>query len=48
MCWTYEYYKGRIDKLYITKEGEFKILSGVIDTNAQELGQLENAMHLYT
>ena len=44
----HEYYKGRIDKLYITKEGEFKILSGAPDTRPQEPGQLENAMHLYT
>ena len=44
----HEYYKGRIDKLYLTKEGEFKILSGAPDTRPQEPGQLENAMHLYT
>tara|TARA_B100000963_G_scaffold167630_1_gene145637 strand:- start:16172 stop:22282 length:6111 start_codon:yes stop_codon:yes gene_type:complete len=44
----HEYYLGRIDKLYITKEGEFKTLQGAPDTRPQEPGQLENAMHLYT
>ena len=43
----HEYYKGRIDKLYLTKEGDFKILSGSPDVE-QEPGSLDNAMHLFT
>jgi hypothetical protein len=44
----HEYYKGRIDKLYLTKEGDFKILSGSPDVRPQEPGSLDNAMHLFT
>ena len=42
----HEYYKGRIDKLYITKEGEFKFYRAP-DTDHKNLS-IRNAMHLYT
>ena len=44
----HEYYKGRIDKLFLTKDGEFQVLKGAPDTKPQEPDTIDNAMHLYT
>ena len=44
----HEFYKGRIDKLFLTREGEFKVLTGAPDTKPQEPDRIDNAMHLYT
>ena len=44
----HEFYKGRIDKLFLTKDGEFKILSGAPDVKPQEPDKIDNAMHIYT
>ena len=44
----HEYYKGRIDKLFLTKDGEFKVLKGAPDTKPQEPDTIDNSMHLYT
>jgi hypothetical protein len=44
----HEFYKGRIDKLFLTKDGEFKVLSGAPDVKPQAPDIIDNAMHLYT
>ena len=44
----HEFYKGRVDKLYLTKEGAFKVLKGASSTIPQEPGAIDNAMHLFT
>ena len=38
----------RIDKLFLTKEGQYKLVSGVPSINPTEPEGLENSIHLYT
>ena len=42
------YYLSRIDKLVVTKDGEFKTVEGVPEVNPQEPSVPATAMHLYT
>jgi len=44
----HEFYKGRIDKLFLTREGEFQVLKGAPDVKPQAPDKIDNAMHLYT
>ena len=44
----FEYYLPRIDKIFIDKEGVFKILSGAAALQPQVPGSLAGALHLYT
>ena len=44
----HEFYKGRVDKLFLNKEGTFEVLKGAEDSIPQEPGSIDNAMHLYT
>ncbi|NBP58031.1 DUF4815 domain-containing protein, partial [bacterium] len=43
-----EYYLPRIDKVFLDKDGNFKIVTGSSSLNPQVPKGLENAMHLYT
>lgn len=43
----YQYYLPRIDKIVVTKDKEFKILTGVPGLNPQEPMENENAMPIY-
>jgi hypothetical protein len=43
----YQYYLPRIDKIVVTKDKEFKILTGVPGLNPQEPVENENAMPIY-
>ena len=43
-----EYYLPRIDKIFLNKDGQFKVVSGSSSLNPQVPKGLENAMHLYT
>jgi hypothetical protein len=43
-----EYYLPRIDKIFLDKDGNFKVVSGSSALNPQIPKGLENAMHLYT
>ena len=43
-----EYYLPRIDKVFLDKDGNFKIVTGSSSLNPQIPKGLENAMHLYT
>lgn len=43
----YDSYVGRIDKLVLTSDGEFKILTGTSDINPVPPPELENSMVLY-
>ena len=44
----YDYYLPRIDKLVVTKDKEFKMLSGVPSLTPQEPTETENSMAIYT
>jgi hypothetical protein len=44
----FEYYLGRVDKIFLDKDGNFKVLKGASSLNPKIPGALDNAMHLYT
>lgn len=44
----FEYYLNRIDKLFITREGQIKVLKGASDLNPLQPDTLEGHMHLAT
>ena len=44
----FEYYLGRVDKIYIDKDGTFKVLKGASSLTPRIPGDLDTGMHLYT
>jgi len=44
----HEYYLPRIDKIFLDKEGNFKVVQGASSLNPQVPKSLDGAMHLYT
>ena len=44
----HEFYLNRIDKIFLDKEGSFKVVKGTSDLEPQKPEDLENATHLYT
>ena len=44
----FEYYLGRVDKVFLDNDGNFKILKGASSIEPRIPGTLDNAMHLYT
>src|SRR6056300_152833 len=44
----FEYYLGRVDKIFLDKDGNFKVLKGASSIEPRVPGTLDNAMHLYT
>ena len=44
----FEFYLQRVDKIFLDKEGNFKVLKGASSTDPEIPGILDNAMHLYT
>ena len=44
----FEFYLPRIDKIFLDKEGAFKVLKGASSLNPQVPKNLDGAMHLYT
>ena len=44
----FEFYLARIDKIFLDKEGAFKVVKGGSSLNPQMPKALDNAMHLYT
>jgi hypothetical protein len=44
----FEFYLQRVDKIFIDKEGNFKVLKGASAISPQIPSTLDNAMHLYT
>jgi len=44
----FEYYLGRVDKIFLDKDGNFKVLKGASSVEPRVPGELDNAMHLYT
>ena len=44
----FEFYLARIDKIFLDKEGSFKVVKGGSSLNPQMPKALDNAMHLYT
>lgn len=42
------FYMPRIDKLFLTKDGSYKIVKGAAAINPQEPESIEEALHLYT
>ena len=44
----FEYYLPRIDKIFLDKEGEFKVAKGASSLDPQVPKDLDGAMHLYT
>ena len=44
----FEYYLPRIDKIFLDKEGSFKVIEGASSEIPQSPKQLDGAMHLYT
>src|SRR6056300_1449172 len=44
----FEYYIPRIDKIFLDKEGNFKVVEGASGLKPQVPKALDNAMHLYT
>ena len=44
----FEYYLPRIDKIFLNKEGSFKVIEGASSEIPQSPKQLDGAMHLYT
>jgi len=44
----FEYYLGRVDKVFLDKDGNMKILKGASSVAPRIPGTLDNAMHLYT
>ena len=43
-----KHYMGRIDKLFLAKDGEYKVVKGAADRFPVEPENVENAIHLYT
>ena len=44
----FEYYLGRVDKIFLDKDGNFKVLKGASSLEPRVPGTLDNAMHIYT
>ena len=44
----FEFYLQRVDKIFIDKEGNFKVLKGASAISPEIPSKLDNAMHLYT
>ena len=44
----FEFYLQRVDKIFLDKEGNFKVLKGASSIDPEIPGVLDNAMHLYT
>jgi len=44
----FEYYLARIDKIFLDKDGNFKVVKGASSLSPKVPKGLENAMHLYT
>ncbi len=44
----FEFYLQRVDKIYLDKEGNFRVLKGASSLTPEIPGVLDNAMHLYT
>ena len=44
----FEFYLQRVDKIFLDKEGKFKVLKGASALTPENPGVLDNAMHLYT
>jgi len=44
----FEFYLQRVDKIFIDKDGNFKVLKGASAVTPDIPGNLDNAMHLYT
>jgi hypothetical protein len=44
----FEFYLQRVDKIFLDKEGNFKVLKGASSASPNVPGTLDNAMHLYT
>src|SRR5210317_1891020 len=44
----FEYYLRRVDKIFLDKDGNFKVLKGASSVEPRVPGELDNAMHLYT
>ena len=44
----FEYYLGRVDKIYLDKDGTFKVLKGASSLTPRIPGDLDSGMHLYT
>src|SRR6056300_722806 len=44
----HEFYLQRVDKIFLDKEGNFKVLKGASSLSPEIPGSLDNAMHLYT
>ena len=42
------HYMGRIDKLFLTKDGEYKLVKGAVSRFPVEPDGIENSIHLYT
>ncbi len=45
---TYSQYLGRIDKLFLTKEGDYKVIKGVSSRYPEPPENINDAIHLYT
>lgn len=43
-----KHYMGRIDKLFLTKDGEYRVLKGAVARFPVEPDFIENSIHLYT
>ena len=44
----FEFYLSRIDKIFLDKDGDFKVVEGASSLDPQVPKSLDNAMHLYT
>ena len=44
----FEFYLQRVDKIFLDKEGNYKVLKGASSTTPEMPSVLDNAMHLYT
>ena len=44
----FEFYLQRVDKIFLDKEGNFRVLKGASSLDPEIPGVLDNAMHLYT
>ena len=44
----FEFYLSRIDKIFLDKDGDFKVVEGASSLDPQLPKSLDNAMHLYT
>ena len=45
---SYEYYQGRIDKIFLTKDGIFNVSEGVPSDDPQSPNQVDNALEIAT